>query len=85
MAVQPKSGRGLPIWGFITIIFLTWLDCWSSAQPPTWRTRPPYLRPPETGWPSYIPMHWVPILVAFYDVRGLQRGVVFNPCHHTGQ
>jgi hypothetical protein len=20
----------------------------------------PYLYPPETGWPSYIPRHWVP-------------------------
>jgi hypothetical protein len=25
----------------------------------------PYLCPPETGWPSYTPRHWVPILVAF--------------------
>jgi hypothetical protein len=22
--------------------------------------RPPYLYPPGTGWPSYIPRHWVP-------------------------
>jgi hypothetical protein len=50
----------------------TWLDCYSSAQPSTWRTRSPYLWPPETGWPSYTSRHWVPILVAFYDMIGLQ-------------
>jgi hypothetical protein len=38
----------------------------------TWRTRSPYLRPPDTGWPSCTPTHWVPILVAFYDMHGLQ-------------
>jgi hypothetical protein len=30
------------------------------------------LMTPETGWPSYIPRHWVPILVAFCDMQGLQ-------------
>jgi hypothetical protein len=27
---------------------------------------------PETGWPSYTPKHWVPILVAFYGMHGLE-------------
>jgi hypothetical protein len=27
--------------------------------PPTWRTRPPYLYPPGTGWPGYTPRQWV--------------------------
>jgi hypothetical protein len=31
-------------------------------DPPTWRARSPYLYPPGTGWPSYTPGHWVPIL-----------------------
>jgi hypothetical protein len=26
---------------------------------PTWRARSPYLYPPETGWPSYTPWHWI--------------------------
>ena len=26
---------------------------------------------PGTGWPSYTPRHWVPILVTFYDMHGL--------------
>jgi hypothetical protein len=25
------------------------------VQPPNWRTRSPYVYPPVTGWPSYIP------------------------------
>jgi hypothetical protein len=33
---------------------------------------PPYLWPQERGWPSYTPRHWLPILVAFYDMHGLQ-------------
>jgi hypothetical protein len=43
-----------------------------NPLPPTWRTRSPYLWPPETGWPSCTPRHWVPILVAFYGMHGLQ-------------
>jgi hypothetical protein len=65
-------GPWLPLLGFLNNNLFTGLDCKSSAQPPTWRTRPPYLLPPETGWPSYTPRHWVPILVAFYDMNGLQ-------------
>jgi hypothetical protein len=30
--------------------------------PTTWRARSPYLYPPGTVWPSYIPKHWVPFL-----------------------
>jgi hypothetical protein len=31
-----------------------------GVEPPTWRTRSPYLYLPGTGWPSYTPGHWVP-------------------------
>jgi hypothetical protein len=34
-------------------------------NPPTWRTRSPYLYPPGTGWPSYTPGHWVPFSFPF--------------------
>ena len=34
----------------------------------------PYLSPPETGWPSYNPRPWVPILVASYDTQGVRWG-----------
>jgi hypothetical protein len=47
---------------------------WGSqphAQPPTWRTGPIFITP-GTGWPSYAPRHWVPILVAFKDMHRLQ-------------
>jgi hypothetical protein len=33
--------------------------CPRLETPPTWRARSPYLYPPGTGWPSYIPRHWV--------------------------
>jgi hypothetical protein len=72
MAVQPKSGPGLPFLGFLNNKLFTGLECYFSTQPSTWRTRSPYLWPPETGWPSYTPRHWVPILVTFYDMHGLQ-------------
>jgi hypothetical protein len=41
-------------------------------QPPTWRTRSPYLYPLEAEWPSYIPSHRVSILVASYDTHELR-------------
>jgi hypothetical protein len=34
--------------------------CLKYETTPTWRARSPYLYPPGTGWPSYIPRHWVP-------------------------
>jgi hypothetical protein len=53
--------------------------CEYHAQPPTWRARPPYLWPPETGWPSYTPRHWVPILVVFYDTHELRWDCSYPP------
>jgi hypothetical protein len=34
--------------------------CLRFETPPTWRNRPPYLYPPGTGCPRYVPRHWVP-------------------------
>jgi hypothetical protein len=48
-------------------------------QPPTWRTRSPYLHPLETGWPSYTPRHRVPILVASYETHGLRWDYSYSP------
>ena len=36
---------------------------------------------PGTGWPSYTPRHWVPIIVAFFDML---QGLFCNPGHHMG-
>jgi hypothetical protein len=60
-------------WGFC-IVYIFYRDRVASPvlQPPTWRTRSPYLYPLDIGWPSYTPRHRVPILVAFYDMHGLQ-------------
>jgi hypothetical protein len=71
MTVQPKSGPGLPFWGFVTIAILR---SWIVSPAPNPRPGGPGLgiyNPPETGCPSYTPSHWVPILVAFYK-HGLQ-------------
>jgi hypothetical protein len=46
--------RGL---GLMTVFY-----CLRFETPPTWRARPPYLYPPGTDWPSYIPRHWVHFL-----------------------
>jgi hypothetical protein len=73
-----------PIWAIVDLgfpynrIFTEWV-CRPHAQPPTWRTRPPHLWPPETGWPSYTPRHWVPILVAFYDTHELRWDCSYRP------
>jgi hypothetical protein len=61
--------RVIAFLGFPDNRIFTGQCCQPDAQPPTWRTRPPYLWPPEIGWPSYSPRHWVPILVAFYDTE----------------
>jgi hypothetical protein len=57
----PKAHIGLwpPLLRFCNSSFL-WCGVVSpTPNPPTWRTSSPYLWPPETGWPSYTPGHWV--------------------------
>jgi hypothetical protein len=39
---------------------ITIFYCHRFETSPTWRTRSPYSYPSGTGWPSYIPRHWVP-------------------------
>jgi hypothetical protein len=55
---SPSRALASPSWCFLTITFFTGLHFYSSAPPPTWRTRPPYLWPPETDWLSYTPRHY---------------------------
>jgi hypothetical protein len=78
------SGPGLRLWGFVTITFL---QGWIVTPEPNPQPGGSGLRiydPPGTGWPSYTPRHWVPILVAFYDMHGLHTvGLFFNLDHHT--
>jgi hypothetical protein len=62
-------------------LFLRW-GRQPHAQLPTWRIRSPYLYPLETGWPSYTPRHRVPILVAFYDMRGLRWDYSYSRSPH---
>jgi hypothetical protein len=50
---QLFSGPGPP--GLTTIFY-----CLRFETPETWKARYLYLYPLGTGWPSYIPRHWVP-------------------------
>jgi hypothetical protein len=65
-----------PLWALAFLgfpdnrIFRGW-GCQPHTHPPIWWTKPPYLWRLETGWPTYTPRHWVPILVAFYDTHEL--------------
>ena len=56
---------------FLTGSFFTGWGCQPRAQPPTWRTRYHIYNPWD--WVAQLyPRHWVPILVAFNDMHGLQ-------------
>jgi hypothetical protein len=44
----------------------------SYETPPTWRARSLYLHPPGTGWSSYTPGHWVPLLSSLTTRRACQ-------------
>jgi hypothetical protein len=57
MALQPNSGPGLPLWGFVTITFL---QGWIVNPAPNPQPGKPGLHiydPPETEWPSYTSRH----------------------------
>jgi hypothetical protein len=43
--------------GLVTIFY-----CLRFETPPTWKARSSYLYRPGTGWSSYTPRHWVPVL-----------------------
>jgi hypothetical protein len=88
LAPQPSLGLGLLrnllplkmsefLGGFSTFFYRVGLL--PHAQPPPWRTRPLYLYPPEAGRPSYTPRHRLPILVASYDMHGLQWDYSYYP------
>jgi hypothetical protein len=53
---------------YFTVSFQTLSTC---------RARSPYLYPPERGWPSYSPGHWVPISLPFMTLRAMAE--VFCP------
>jgi hypothetical protein len=72
MALQPNSGPGLPLWGFVTIAFL---QGWIVSPAPNPQPGGPSLciyDPRRQGGPAIPPRYRVLILVAFYDMHGLQ-------------
>jgi hypothetical protein len=46
-------------WKILDKFIFIWQICQPHAQPRTWRTKPPYLYPPEAGLSRYGPGHWV--------------------------
>jgi hypothetical protein len=59
-------------------IFTRW-DCQPHIQPPTWRTRSPYLWPLKTGSPSRTPRQWVSILVALNETHEIRCDCSYPP------
>jgi hypothetical protein len=72
-----QSFSGPSAAGLMAIFYCLKLD-----TPPTWRTRSPYLYPPETRWPDYIPRHWVPFLSSPTTHRDTVE--VFEPAFTRG-
>jgi hypothetical protein len=56
---------------------MTTLYCLRFKTAPAWRARSLYLYPPRTGWPKYIPRHWVPFSSTLMTHRAMVE--VFNP------
>jgi hypothetical protein len=78
MALQPKSGPGLPSWGFVTITFL---QSWIVSPAPNPQPEGPGLRiydPRRQGaqlYPQALGTHFS----RFYDMHGLQWGYSLIP------
>jgi hypothetical protein len=83
MALQPKSGPGLPCWGFVTI---TLLQGWIVSPAPNRQPEGPGLRIYEPGdrvtqlYPQALGTHFSRLLRHAW----VRAGLLFNPGHHTG-
>jgi hypothetical protein len=70
MALQSKTGPGLPCWGFVIITFLRG---WIISPAPNPQPGGPGLRiydPWIQGGPDIPPRHWVPIFVVLHECIG---------------
>jgi hypothetical protein len=59
---------------------MTIFYCLRFETPPTWRVRSPHFYPPETGWHSSAPRHWVPFR-RLLRLAGLQWRNLNSPPH----
>jgi hypothetical protein len=69
---SPSRALASPFRSFLTITFLRGWIVSPAPNPQPGGAGFRIYDPPGTGWPSYTLRHWVPILVAFYDMHGLQ-------------
>jgi hypothetical protein len=80
MALQPKSGPGLPFWGFVTINFL---QCCIVSPAPNPQSGGPGLTPGDRVaqlYPQALGTHFSRLL----RHECVTVGLFFNPGHHTG-
>jgi hypothetical protein len=83
MALQPKSGSGLSLWGFVTITFL---QGWIVSSAPNPQPGGPGLHiydPRRQGGPAIpqaLDTHFSRLLKHAWVTVGLS----FNPSRHTG-
>jgi hypothetical protein len=71
MALWPNLGPGLPSWGFLTIAFYRAGLLVQHPNPNLEGQISVFMTPGDRVAKIY-PKHWIPILVAFYDMHGLQ-------------
>jgi hypothetical protein len=80
LPLVPQPSLGLGLLHKIRLNFLEASQQFSflqpHAQPPSRRTRPLYLYPPEAGW--------LPVLVASYDTHGLRWVYSYSPVTTRG-
>jgi hypothetical protein len=83
MAVQPKSGPGLPFWGFVTIAILrSWIVSPAPNPQPGGSGLGIYNPPGDRVsqlYPQALGTHFSRLLQAWVTM-----GLFFNPGHHTG-
>jgi hypothetical protein len=83
MALQPKSGPGLPILRFRNNNLFTALDCLSSSQPPNLEDQVSVIMTPWDRvaqlYPQALGTHFSRLLRHAWVIVGL----FFNPGHHT--
>jgi hypothetical protein len=78
MALQLKSGPGLPHWGFVTITLLRgWIV--SPAPTPNLEDQTSVFMTPGDRVAQLKPQELGTHLVAFYDMHGLQWDYSLNP------
>ena len=79
----PLQSVPRPLFRFLAVSFFTVTGCWSVAQLPTLRVRPPYLKPPGQCGPTIRPGTGYTLWSPFTTWMACSGTVLFAG-HHTG-